>query len=139
MKTNVMKPGRTVRAFNVVELLVLIAILAALVVVIVPTIYRAKPRAKRITCINNVKQIGLGYRLFTVDHNWNFPMAVSTLEGGSLEFVETFDTYRHFLPLSKHLGNTRILTCPADVRSPARTFEELSNTNVSYFVALNAM
>ncbi len=136
------RPG----GFTLIELLCVIAIIGLLAAFLLPVLSQARARAQRIQCVSQLRQVGLAFQAFAQDHNGLYPMQMPIVGGGSLELVQSaqrargefYTGYRHFQTLSNELVTSRVLTCPADVRSPAAQFRLLKNENVSYFVGANA-
>ena len=92
--------------------LVFIAILAGM---LLPALARAKYKAQQITCVNNLKQVGLAYRIWAGDHKNNLPHSI--------------------LDLTNELGTPNLLICPADpnhTRAPAGSPAVWNSANFSY-------
>ena len=130
-------PGWAI-ALVVFSILLIPAILAAM---LLPALARAKYKAQEISCVNNMKQIGLSFRTWAIDNGGSFPFNVSTTNGGTLELSmpgsDGFDRNSAFIfqVMSNELSTPKILVCPADSkRQRALNFISLQPENVSYQV-----
>jgi len=80
--------ARSRRAFTLIELLVVIAIIAILAAMLLPALAKAKERSKRISCINNLKQLAIGMHVYALDFNDKIVRARDTVGDGSGDWVQ---------------------------------------------------
>jgi hypothetical protein len=103
-----------------------------------PDAYVDQPKAMEVTCVNNLKQIGLAFRIWQGDHKDKNPFEVSTNEGGVMELVTVKDGFRQngyliFQCMSNELRSPILLVCPQEKSKViAKDWESLSESNVSY-------
>jgi prepilin-type N-terminal cleavage/methylation domain-containing protein/prepilin-type processing-associated H-X9-DG protein len=121
---------------TLMETLVVISVLALLVAVLLPTFARSHRRQSHINCTNNLKQLGLAFRIWSGDNNDKYPTAVSVTNGGAMEAIQGGAPVVVFQVMSNELSTPKLLLCPND---PAHAWATnfgpaLTANNVSYFV-----
>jgi prepilin-type processing-associated H-X9-DG protein len=121
--------------------MVTIACVALLAAIFLPTLARSTVRSSRISCANNLKQIGLAFRTWAIDNNDLYPMHVSVTNGGTMELAASGVVFSHFQVMSNELSTPKILLCPNDKeRSCVTSFtSNLTDKVLGYFVNINAM
>lgn len=136
-----MKPAQKNQsvAFTVIELLVVLAVVFVLVFFAIRMPDSGRD-VRRQQCMSNLSQLSLALLIWAQDNADAFPMQRSVATGGSLETSSTGAVFHTFQVLSNQWAgaNMKLLICPTDDRRPASDLSQLTNSNVSYLVHLDA-
>jgi prepilin-type N-terminal cleavage/methylation domain-containing protein len=98
-------------AFTLIELLVVIAIIAILAAILFPVFAQAREKARQVSCLSNMKQIGLGLYMYVQDYDEFMPYALQNdppINGGGTNLVPIDGQ------VQPYIKNTQVWHCPSD-------------------------
>ena len=133
IRFNIMSSSSSTRAFTLVELMALVALVAFAGTLLIPALAHNKPSSAAVRCLNNLRQLGAAWRMYADDNAgrlvWNRDgLNVGTSQnwiGGWLDFSTSVDNTNTALlvdhakyPLAAYLGpyikSASVFKCPAD-------------------------
>ena len=150
-------------AFTRNELVVVIGVVALLAILLLATLKHMLHEAQRISCVNNLKEIGIAFETWKGEHGGKYPMQVALTNSEAMKLLGSGNAYvlwrsiGCFWPtnwlstnwqasiesdwdsLTNHVLFQQSLYCPADAdRTYATNFIDFNDANISYFFNLDA-
>lgn len=112
-------------AFTLIELLVVIAIIAILAAILFPVFARARENARRVSCLSNLKQIGLGLTQYLQDYDDKLPFSAFG-PGGTTAPSDPTTNYKWMDAIYPYVKSEQMFVCPSDPNSRYRYSRNLA-------------
>ena len=104
----------TQKAFTLIELLVVIAIIAILAAILFPVFAQARESARMTSCLNNMRQLGLGLTMYAQDSDERFPSIYSNWGPNGMDIGVQHEGWMWKNALAPYLKNKGIFRCPSN-------------------------
>jgi len=130
------RPRVRPRGFTLIELLVVIAIIALLAAILFPVFARARENARKSSCLNNLKQIGIGLAQYTQDYDELFIRswyASDASSGNSTLPGSTPDRWKWMDAIYPYIKSEQVFNCPSHSTTERYRFRD-TNKYGSYSI-----
>lgn len=130
-------------AFTLVELLVVIGIISVLIAILLPALNKARDSAKAVTCLSNLKQMGMAIVMYTNEGKGRFLPPARILDNTNPLAVDPY--FFQYIPAKYFRDNPKVMICPNDnlfqpgTKTPRSTYWRMLSDvrDVQYSYALN--
>ncbi len=112
-------PGAREGGFTLIELLVVIAIIAILASLLLPSLSKAKARAQRTACLNNLRQIGMFFQFFTDENEDIFPAHRNQGVNGGTDQMSLTNWWGTTV-VGKDMSRSNLFHCPSAPSTPKK-------------------
>ena len=117
--------SRSSRAFTLLELLVVVAMIAVLAAILFPVFSRARENARRASCQSNLKQLGLGVAQYTQDYDERMPLD-ARWSGNISPYIKSEQVFRCASDAGEDAGARRALSYAFNGNGAARGLSNFS-------------
>ncbi len=114
--------------FTLIELLVVIGIIALLAAILFPVFGRARENSRKTSCLNNLKQLGIAFQMYSQDYDLFMPVSEGATTPNKVYALERLGPYAK---------SDQYLKCPSDSSANTRPIRNIANTGTvpcSYYV-----
>src|SRR5438045_2548823 len=114
--------SNTESGLTMVEVMVILVVVILLIGFFAPSFTSDRRKARQISCLNNLKQTGLSFRMWSEDHDHLYPMRYRTNDFDGPSLGNGQQMHHWFQVMSNELSTPKIVICPSDDKNYATNF-----------------